>query len=172
MYANPLAFRDLKNDSTITRAQREVQLEMENNRLFRGGDLLWDGVIIKNIEDMYDLNTLTNLGDSGTSTVVPAFLCGAQAIGVAYAKRWRSKEQTFDYGDKQGVAIDAIYGIEKMKFGAGSADTDDPEGSRRDHGLLLRLVRPLTGSDEIWLPLAQLALLRPSRLPATASRAT
>lgn len=132
MYANPLAFRDLKNDSTITQAQREVQLEMENNRLFQGGDLLWDGVIIKNIEDMYDLNTLTNLGDSGTSTVVPAFLCGAQAIGVAYAKRWRSKEQTFDYGDKQGVAIDAIYGIEKMKFGAGSADTDDP----KDHGVI------------------------------------
>ena len=40
LYVHPLAFRDLKNDSTITQAQREVRLEMENNRLFKGGDLL------------------------------------------------------------------------------------------------------------------------------------
>jgi N4-gp56 family major capsid protein len=132
VYAHPLAFRDLKKDSTITQAQREVSLEMENNRLFQGGDLLWDGCIIKQIDDMFDLNTLTNLGDSGSSTVVPMFLCGAQAIGVAYAKRWRSREQTFDYGDKQGVAIDSIYGVEKMTFGTGDDDTDDP----KDHGIV------------------------------------
>lgn len=124
MYAHPLAFRDLKGDSAITQAQREVGLEMENNRLFKGGDLLWDGVIIKEVSDMYDYNTLTGFGDS--STVVPAFLCGAQAIGVAYAARWRSREETFDYGDKKGVAIDSIYGVEKMTFGTGSGDRDDP----------------------------------------------
>ena len=132
VYAHPLAFRDLKKDSTITQAQREVVLEMENNRLFQGGDLLWDGCIIKEISDMFDLNTLTDLGDSGTSTVVPVFLCGAQAVGVAYAKRWRSREQTFDYGDKQGVAIDSIYGVEKLTFGTGTDDTDDP----KDHGIV------------------------------------
>jgi N4-gp56 family major capsid protein len=131
-YAHPLAFRDLKADSTITQAQREVMLEMENNRLFQGGDLLWDGIIVKEIQEMFNVNTLTNLGDSGTSTVVPVFLCGAQAIGAAYARRWRSREQTFDYGDKQGVAIDSIYGIEKMTFGSGSGDTDNP----KDHGVV------------------------------------
>jgi N4-gp56 family major capsid protein len=126
-YCHPLAFRDLANDSVITQAQREVRLEMENNRLFQGGDLLWNGIIFKEVPDMYDINTLTNLGDSGSSTVVPVFLCGAQAIGAAYAKRWTSKEQTFDYGDKKGVAIEAIYGIEKLTFGTGGTDRDTPK---------------------------------------------
>src|SRR5690606_3619091 len=39
MYAHPLAFRDLKADTALRQAQREVSLEMENNRLFKGGDL-------------------------------------------------------------------------------------------------------------------------------------
>ncbi len=133
-YVHPLAFRDLKAESSspIRLAQREVNLEMENNRLFQGGDLLWDGIIIKEAPGLYDTTTLTGEGASGTTTVVPVYLCGAQAIGVAYASRWRSREQEFDYGDKKGVAIDSIYGIEKMKFGSGSADTDD----LKDHGVL------------------------------------
>lgn len=130
MYAHPLAFRDLRGDSTITAAQREVSLEMENNRLFKGGDLLWNGVIIKEAHDLYDYSTLTALGDS--STAVPAFLCGAQSIGVAYARRWRSKTETFDYGDKHGVETSSIYGVGKMVFGSGAGDRDD----LKDHGVV------------------------------------
>ena len=131
VYAHPLAFRDLQSSSAMQQAQREVRLEMENNRLFKGGDLLWNGMIIKEDYDLYDYSTLTGLGD--TSTVVPAFLCGAQAVGAAYAKRWTSKEQTFDYGDKRGVAIEAIYGIDKLRFGTSSgSDTGTP----KDHGVV------------------------------------
>lgn len=130
MYAHPLAFRDLKKDAVITQAQREVSLEMENNRLFKGGDLLWDGVIVKEAHDLYDTATLTGLGDS--STVVPAFLCGAQAVGVAYARRWRSKTEEFDYGDKHGVETSAIYGVGKMVYGSGAGDRDD----LKDHGVV------------------------------------
>jgi N4-gp56 family major capsid protein len=132
LYAHPLAFRDLKKNAAIVQAQREVMLEMENNRLFQGGDLYWDGVIVKEITDMYDTLTLAGVGNGGSTTVVPAFLVGAQAVGVAYAKRWKSAEQTFDYGDKRGVAIESIYGVQKMKFGSGAADTDDP----KDHGVV------------------------------------
>lgn len=136
LYTDPRCFRDLKAESSspIIQAQREVNLEMENNRLFKGGDLLWDGVIIKEIHEMYDelATPFANLGDSGTVEIGCAFLCGAQAIGAAYAKRWTSKEQTFDYGDKRGVAIEAIYGIEKMQFGSGTTDTAD----LKDHGVI------------------------------------
>ena len=38
----------------------------------------------------------------------------------------------FDYGDKYGVAIDGIYGIEKIIFGTGSSDTADT----KDHGVV------------------------------------
>lgn len=131
-YAHPLAFRDLKKDTTITQAQREVSLEMENNRLFKGGDLLWDSCIIKEAHDLYDYSTLTGLGDSGTTTVVPGFLCGAQSVAVAYARRWRSQTEEFDYGDKYGVETSAIYGVGKMVFGSGAGDRDD----LKDHGVV------------------------------------
>jgi N4-gp56 family major capsid protein len=135
LYVHPLAFRDLAANAELVQAQREVALEMENNRLFKGGDLLWNGVIIKQIEEMYDDTgmTLTGTGAGGTVTVVPAFMVGAQAIGAAYAKRWTSKEETFDYGDKRGVAIEAIYGIEKMIFGSSSSSDT---GDTKDHGVL------------------------------------
>lgn len=129
LYVDPRCFRDLKAEasSPIIQAQRESIKEMENNRLFQGGDLLWDGVIIKEVHQMYDelATPLANLGDSATVEIGCAFLCGAQAIGAAYAKRWTSKEETFDYGDKKGVAIESIYGIKKMQFGSGSTDTAD-----------------------------------------------
>jgi N4-gp56 family major capsid protein len=129
LYCDPRVFRDLKAESSspIIQAQRESIKEMENNRLFQGGDLLWDGVIIKEVHQMYDelVTPFTNVGDSSTTEVGCAFLCGAQAVGAAYAKRWTSKEETFDYGDKKGVAIESIYGIKKMQFGSGASDTAD-----------------------------------------------
>jgi N4-gp56 family major capsid protein len=134
LYCDPRSFRDLKTDTTITAAQREVNLEMENNRLFKGGDLLWDGVIIKEVVDIYDqyATTLTNEGAGATAEVAVNFLCGAQAIGAAYARRWKSTTEEFDYGDKHGVEISAIYGIGKMQFGSGAADRDD----LKDHGVV------------------------------------
>jgi N4-gp56 family major capsid protein len=129
LYCDPRVFRDLKAESSspIIQAQRESVKEMENNRLFQGGDMLWDGVIIKEVHEMYDeLGTaFANLGDGGTVEIGCAFLCGAQAVAAAYARRWKSKTEEFDYGDKHGVEISSIYGIGKMQFGSGSADRDD-----------------------------------------------
>lgn len=131
MYAHPYAFNDLKSNATMTQAQREVQLQMENERLFEGGDLYWDGVIVKQIEEAV---TEWDLGLDGASSarVVGAFLCGAQAVGVAYARRWRSKTEEFDYGDKYGVETSAIYGVEKLRFETGNADS----GDYKDHGVV------------------------------------
>lgn len=125
LYTDPRSFRDLKSEtnSPIIAAQREVSIEMENNRLFQGGDLLWDGVIIKEVPEMYSVlgARFANLGAGGTAEVACAFLCGAQAIAAAYAKRWTSQTEVFDYGDKHGAAIESIYGIGKMQFGKGQA---------------------------------------------------
>jgi N4-gp56 family major capsid protein len=132
VYLHPYAFDDLKNNAAIQQAQREVNLELENNRLFQGGDLLWDGCIITQIEDDAVSEWLLDSAGSGGADVVAGFLCGAQAIGTAYARRWKTREKPFDYGDKHGIAIDAIYGIEKLRFGSGENDADD----YKDHGVV------------------------------------
>jgi N4-gp56 family major capsid protein len=124
-FANPLTFRDLQTD-----LQDELQhtvVESEASKLFEGGDLMWDGIIVKEIDT---LPIYTGVGNGGIN-VSPVYLCGAQAVGVAYAKRWRSVTEEFDYGDKFGVAIDGIYGIKKMVFGSGNSDTAD----LKDHGV-------------------------------------
>lgn len=128
LYAGSLPFRDLKENSAIQQAQREVSLSKENSRLFKGGDLLWDGVIIKEIED---IGVLSGVGASSID-VAPVFLCGAQAIGYGVAERWKSAEETFDYGRKKGCAIMEMGGFGKMIFGSGSGDTDDT----KDHGIV------------------------------------
>jgi N4-gp56 family major capsid protein len=127
-FANPRAFRDLKENTTMVQALREVSLQNQNNKLFEGGDLEWDGVIVHECDGMPILSAV----GAGGIDVGGVFLCGAQALGLAMAKRWVSKTETFDYGDKNGVAIECIDGLKKMLFGSGAGDTDD----LKQHGVV------------------------------------
>jgi hypothetical protein len=117
VYANSRAFRDLKTNTAMQQAQREVSLEVENNRLFEGGDLLWDGMIVKEVPG---IGFTTN----GTIETGPVYLCGAQAVALVYGKRWHTITKTFDYGDKYGIAIEGIMGVRKIQFGTGANDLD------------------------------------------------
>jgi N4-gp56 family major capsid protein len=128
-FAHPFAFRDLQADTAMQAANRDARERGIRNPLFTGGDLIWDGIVIKMLDD---IPIYTDVGAGGTVEVAPVYLCGAQCIGMGWAKRTRSVTETFDYGDKFGVAIEEIRGIAKMSFGSGSADTDD----LKDHGLV------------------------------------
>lgn len=127
-YVPSLVFRDLKTDTTITNAQRDVSLRMQNEKLFKGGDLEWDGIIFKEIED---IAVLSGVGAGGID-VAPVYFAGAQALGYGIASRWKTAEETFDYGRKKGIAVMEMGNFEKMLFGSGSGDTDD----LKDHGLV------------------------------------
>jgi N4-gp56 family major capsid protein len=127
-FAHPGAFRDLRN-SMDTEVLAVTAVQMEASKLFEGGDLFWNGVIIKEIDAV---PVYTNLGGSATTEVTPVYLCGAQALAIAYAKRWKTVTEVFDYGDKHGVAVEAIIGVRKILFGSGSGDTDD----LKDHGVV------------------------------------
>lgn len=127
-FANPHAFKNLR-DSLDTEVLAATSVQMEASKLFEGGDIMWNGVIVKETDN---IPIYTNLGASGTAEVTPVYLCGAQALAVAYAKRWRTVTEEFDYGDKYGVAIDGIYGVRKIIMGTGSGDTDD----LKDHGVV------------------------------------
>lgn len=129
VFAHPLCFRDLKTDSTITQAQREVTLGKQNNKLFQGGDIEWDGMIVHEVDDM---DTLSGVG-AASIDVGGVFLCGAQAMGLGIAKRWQSRTKNeSDYGNEDGVGIVSIDGLDKMTFGSGTGDTDD----LKDHGVV------------------------------------
>jgi N4-gp56 family major capsid protein len=129
VFAHPLCFRDLKTDPVITQAQREVNLANQNSKLFQGGDLEWDGMIIHEVDDM---TTLTGAGAGGID-VGGVFLCGAQALGLGIAMPWQTREKKeTDYENEQGVAIVTIDGLDKLTFGSGSTDTAD----LKDHGVV------------------------------------
>ncbi len=121
VFANPHAFKNLR-DSLDTEVLAATSVQAEASKLFEGGDIMWNGCIVKEVDN---LPIYENLGTGGTAEVTPVYLCGAQALAVAYAKRWKSVTEEFDYGDKHGVAIEAIYGVRKIVFGSGSGDTDD-----------------------------------------------
>jgi N4-gp56 family major capsid protein len=127
--ANPYAFADLRA-SIDTEVLALTRVEMQASKLFEGGDLLWNGVIVKEVDN---IPIYTNLGNGGTTEVTPVFLLGAQALAHALAKRWTTREETFDYGDKEGIAVESIMGIRKVIFGtAAGSDT----GDLKDHGVV------------------------------------
>ena len=126
-YLHPLAFRDLRNDPSF---RQDLQFAMErgkDNPLFAGGDLLSDGIIIK--EDV-EFQTLTGAGANGTD-VAQSVLLGAQALGCAWAQRTQTTEDAYDYGWENGVGIEEIRGIDKLRFGRGANDQDNLV----DHGV-------------------------------------
>lgn len=118
-YAHPYCFRDLA--ANLEGILDDTTANGQAAKLFEGGDLMWHGVIIKELDDM---PVISGVGASSID-VAPVFLLGAQAIGYAVARRWKSFSKEFDYGDKVGSAIDAIDAFGKIRFGTGSADTDD-----------------------------------------------
>jgi N4-gp56 family major capsid protein len=126
--ANPHAFKNLR-DSIDTEVLASTVVQAEGAKLFEGGDIFWNGCIVKEVDD---IPIYPNLGASSTTEVTPVYLLGAQALGHALAKRWTSVTEEFDYGDKHGIAIESIYGVSKMRFGTGTNDTDD----YKDHGVV------------------------------------
>lgn len=128
VWAGSNAFRDLKNDPELQQAQREVQLKNQNLKIFEGGDIDIDGMIVHEVPDIQVISGVGN----GNIDVEPVYLCGAQALGYALAKRTYTKTKEFDYDDKFGTAVGIIDGIEKLSFGTGSGDTDD----LKQHGMV------------------------------------
>ena len=130
VFVNPRTMADIKADTVITNAQKDVTLTEENNRLFQGGDIYWDGMIVHEVDNL----SIANWATAGAAGIplAPVYLCGAQAIAHGLAKRWKSVTEDFDYGDKHGVAIETIDAIEKMTFGS-NASTET--GDLKDHGV-------------------------------------
>lgn len=138
LFANPMSFRDLQTDPTMNTANREArERNVDTNPIFTGDSLVYDGVVIREIPEMGlpfagSASTVGQVGGilagAGAAGIDVGFnfLCGAQAIGVGWARRTKTTTDTRDYGFRNGVGIGEMRGIEKLMFGTGVNDFDTP----------------------------------------------
>jgi hypothetical protein len=118
MFVGTHAFRDLKND--IGAEWRDAMERGKNNPLFVGTtSIYWDGVVVREIPE---IPVTGNVGAS-SATVAPIYLCGAQALGAAWAQRTKTTlRKEDDYGVKYGVGFQEIRGLNKLRYGSAGAD--------------------------------------------------
>lgn len=117
LFCGTNAFRDLK--VALTANNRDGRPRSENNIIFRDGDLEWDGVIVRQVPEIsgFVTDVWTSLLTAGASStrVEPFFLCGQQAMALAYGQMFKPtfRDET-DYQFLKGVGIEAAYGAVKM----------------------------------------------------------
>ncbi|HXI78040.1 MAG TPA: DUF4043 family protein [Steroidobacteraceae bacterium] len=127
-----IPFRDLRADPVMIAAQQYANVRGADNPLFTSGDLVWDGMIIREIPE---LGVLTAGGTNAHATIDTArtYLLGAQAVGIAWAQRTTARTQNDDYQFMHGAGIMEIRGVQKLRWGT-DATTD--KTAPKDHGIV------------------------------------
>ena len=111
LFVGPEGYASALADASILAANKDARVRgVEDNPIFQAGDLIWNGVIIREIPELGNLGTV----GAASAPVAPAYLCGANAVAVAYSKYATPVTQQFDYGRVNGVGIEEIRGINKF----------------------------------------------------------
>lgn len=115
-------FRDLNTDQTIINANTQARARegdgMEKNPLFQDGDLIYNGVIIREIPE-FDANRGMLLPGAGAAGIQlgRSFLLGQTAVTVAYGQDPRpTTAKDDDYGFRPGVGIEELRGQKKTSY--------------------------------------------------------
>lgn len=107
LYCNSLQFRDFKA-SLATDLQQAMPRD-KSNPLWTDGDLIFDGVIVKEIPE---IPVISGVG-AGSIDVAAAFLCGTEALSMGLAQRPTAKTDNDDYDFQKGVGIEFKHDIRK-----------------------------------------------------------
>jgi len=119
-FVNSYQFRDLQADTTIINANTYARPRegdgLEKNPLFQDGDLLYSGLIIREIPELtVRLPTFYTTAGTGGIQVAPMFLCGQSAMAWCWG---RMPMPTFlkedDYQFFRGVGVQMAYGLKKI----------------------------------------------------------
>ncbi len=142
LFADPYMFRDLEQDPVIVASRRDALARGENNPLFTAGDIIYGGVIIREVPELAEfidgaaakwgaLSTADGLNNAGAAgaRVGVGFMMGAQAMGLAYAKRMKTTTDTRNYGFIKGFGVEEFRTVEKLLFQQGTSEAID-------HGVL------------------------------------
>ncbi len=116
LFAGEYAFRDLSEDMESLNQDARPR-NVEQNPIFQDGDLLYNGVIIRKVEQisLYSDQVwgLTAAGGSG-ARVEPYFFCGQQTASFAWGQMARPTfRKEDDYGFIDGTGIEMAYGVAK-----------------------------------------------------------
>ncbi len=113
-------FRDLQNDATIINANTQARARegdgLDKNPLFQDGDLIYNGMIFREIPEMdVRLPTTYTTAGSGSIQIAPVFFCGQGAMAWLWG---RMPTPTFlkedDYQFFRGVGVMMAYGMKKI----------------------------------------------------------
>jgi len=117
VFAGSRAFRDFSNDPDVKQLNRDARTRgVDSNPLFQDGDLILNGVIVREIPEMDELALIAGAG-AGAIDVAPVFLVGRQALGYAVGQLPKPTERKEDdYGFVMGRGIETCYGIGKTQF--------------------------------------------------------
>ena len=109
LLCHPDQLTDLELDTTFAQARREAEVRGKDNPLFSGAYAIWNGVVIHAHEDVtVGTGTITTFGRS--------YLLGERALCVGYAKTPTIVSDTFSYGQENGYASLAMFGVKKPQF--------------------------------------------------------
>jgi len=111
LFVNPTGFAALRADTQIFQSTKDAAPRGDDNPLFTGGDLIWNGVIIKKQRDYGNLGAV----GGGGSKVAQAHLCGVNAVAMGYSMKTRpTLRNEDDYQLNKGVGFMEYRGQTKM----------------------------------------------------------
>lgn len=132
MFVTPTQMATLKLDSDFLANVRNAGVRGKSNSLFSGtASVMVDGVMIHEFRHVFNTKGAASgskWGAGGTVEGARALFCGAQALAMADIGAPEITEKTFDYGNKNGIAIGKILGFKKPVFASDYHGTDEDFG--------------------------------------------
>lgn len=105
---------NLRADSVWQQAQREANLRGETNPIFTGALGVYNGMIIRESQNVPNGNVNATTGvdagiGTGTANVSWVYAFGGEAMARAYGQYPSWLEETKDYGRKLGIGTDVVF---------------------------------------------------------------
>ena len=143
LFVSPQVMADLKLDSDFLTNVRNAGIRGPNNELFSGSSsLMVDGVMVHEFRHVFNTSGATsgasgNAGSNGykwgANADVNGSAClfvGAQGLAMADIGLPEIVEDTFDYGNQNGISIGKIFGFKKPVYHS------DVSGQNEDFGII------------------------------------
>tara|TARA_R100000664_G_C2757686_1_gene146085 strand:- start:1400 stop:2545 length:1146 start_codon:yes stop_codon:yes gene_type:complete len=143
LFVTPQVMADLKLDSDFLANVRNAGVRGPSNSLFAGSSsLMVDGIMVHEFRHVFNTSgattgTSSNAGSAGYKWGADAdingsacLFCGAQALAMADIGIPEIVEDTFDYGNQNGISIGKIFGLKKPVFNS------DHSGQNEDFGVI------------------------------------